>query len=183
MATARRERYLSESSALLQDSKVSVAQHLRLNLTLLQNVSGNVDRSAQSKSCPACGSLEVELWTVKCAQTTNDESRTSTTAAADLQPSGLVIHKCQKCSRSRKVPLREPVPTPASETRSSASHMPKNELNNAKEVDAKVQKASSKKRAKERKSRQGLQALMGKKDDNTKSSNAFDLMDFMSSRS
>lgn len=182
MATAARERFLSQASVSLQDSTFSLAQQLRLSLISLQDTTGGANRAKSSECCPVCGSLNVNLQTVKVLKTKRN-SHSPPDIATKRETSRVDIYKCQTCFRSRKVPAKEPKPVPIQRSNVTVSDTSVGERDVSKDRDSKVQKTSSKKRAKERKEREGLQALLSKKPDNARPTNSFDLMDFMSHRS
>lgn len=183
MATGSRERFLAQATVSLRDSSPSSARQLMISLTHLQYLNGNVNQSNTSRSCPACGSVNIETRTVEVARKSKDGPQKLSTSATGSQASELIISKCQTCSRARKVPLTTKKMKPLQEQGTESSDVSANESRSVREPDSKVQKTSSKKRAKERKDRQGLQSLLGKRKDDTNSSNTFDLMDFMTSRS
>lgn len=182
MATTAREGFLSEASVSLQDSAPSLSQQLRLASLSLQNLSGVAIRSDSERYCPTCGSLDIDSKTVEVRRTKKNTQNSSTTLRTP-ESSSIVIYKCRVCSRSKKVPVQETGPTPVQKLKAPNSDVQLSDQDANKERDSKVQKTSSKKRAKERKDREGLQALLSKKPDSTRPTNSFDLMDFMLNKS
>lgn len=179
MATGPRERFLAQASVSLRDAAPSVAQQLRINGQYISTFHGIDKQSTQGQSCQICGSVKIETRTVKIPEKFYSPKHASRLTA--LRLSELVISKCQTCLRSRKVPMRE-TKTELSQDNTQSSETSANAPSNLKGSSSKVQKTSSKKRAKERKNREGLQTLLAKASANTRPSNTFDLMDFMSSR-
>lgn len=177
-----RERFLSEASATLQDSAPSSARQLRINLKGTQELTGRDKPTVQAESCPACGDTRLESRTVKTIENIKQNIQRLSRTTGSSQSSELVISKCQTCLRSTKTLQDAPLKTPSQEQGIRSSKTSVNRSNNPQADGAKVQKTSSKKRAKERKSRQGLQTLLGKGNDKTESSHTFNLLDFMSSR-
>lgn len=181
MTILARERFLSQTSVSLQDSIPSLAQQLRLSLQSLQNINGSSNRTNPGECCPVCGSRNVELKTVEVRRTNNNAQNSSSVAAEEHGPC-LDIYRCQTCSRSVKMPVQESKPDPAQKSMVPTGNASVDKPNAIKDRDSKVQKTSSKKRAKDRKDRQGLQALLSKKPDSPRPVGSFDLMDFMASK-
>lgn len=182
MATAAREKFLFQASVSSQELTPSLAQQLRLSLQSLQDIAGGANRSNYGQYCPICGSLDVSSRTVEVQKKKKASQSIPATAIKPKHPS-LDIYKCQKCFRSRKVPAKGPTPESITKPNIPIDNVSVGEREVSKDRDSKVQKTSSKKRAKQRKEREGLQALLSKKSDNARPANSFDLMDFMSSRS
>lgn len=181
MATLAREKFLLQASALLKDSSPTIAQQSRLDLLSLQRLAGSDSRKGPEKTCQACGSDDIESQKVKAELAKQSKSQRTLDTSSSMCPQ-IAIHKCRKCSRTSKekltiiaVPSVPKIDNPSGELSKSGSIDGNNRT-------LKVQKTSSKKRAKERKDHEGLRAILNKRVDGSQSSNTFNLMDFMSSQ-
>lgn len=178
MTTGLRKHFLGQASVSLQDSAPSLAQQLTIDLEHIQGLSGNTRQATQPATCPACGSTRIQSRTATNTVKARDNSKTS---SVSLKSSDLVIFKCQSCLRSTKLPAQALKEELSQESVARPISVSANEPGSVEGSDTKIQKTSSKKRAKERKNRAGLQSLLGRRNENPELSKKLDLMDFMSS--
>lgn len=177
-AVIARERFLNDASAAFEDVSGSLADCLRHDVLSLQKFAGNSAGRSGNRSCPVCGSVRVEQREVAIQK-----------RAAQKSDQRLTVQKCQVCKRSTKKRTKlvfekqpekqvcENLDTPVklnSKTMtlsSRDSHSPSSQP---------AIKSSSKKRAKERRDREGLKSILDKSKSTTNGPGSFSLMDFMS---
>ena len=179
-----RERYLGRAALLLQDTDEAIANECRHNAQNLQKLvkstSSNVTDTQQC--CSACGSTALETR-VALVKTKRETSRR--TDAVKHEDFDLRLSKCQSCFRTTKKRRRKSLSesTAVQVDAPATSHL-KTDTSPGPQSDPSRNlstKPSNKKRAKERKNREGLQAMLLNESKNTASKSAsFDLMNFMS---
>ena len=177
-AVSTRERFMQEAAASLSALSPTSAEHLRRNALLVRALRDGVSHSLVSDCCPACGSLDIETRHVEVKR----KRRKLSTADKQIEAQRLHIRKCRKCSRSLRRIVKPAVSMPGmqiTESRAKKQEAPTIDVPSP-TPQPQSTKSSSKKRAKERKDREGLKAMMeGTKDKS--STSGFSLMDFMSS--
>lgn len=180
VAYSAREKFLSRAAGLLHESDQPLADRCRHNCLSLQTLGGTSTPKASEGSCPACGCLDIEEREVFIRQATKcppDKTAAPTTSQPKHK---LVLRVCRRCSRTVKQRLainttKRLVPGP------SLSTLPVQERQGATITSvSQAAKISSKKRAKERKEKEGLKAMLDKNRESAKAPSSFSLMDFMS---
>lgn len=178
-----RERFLQDAAASLSGPSPASAEHLRRNALSIRTLKDGAPQLDLRDVCPACGSLDIELREVEVRSKRKDSSCGGSATAPEAEVQKLQVRKCRKCSRSVKRAMKAAVANPRKENAEVQAEReqpptadvssPHPQLPNA--------KASSKKRVKERKDREGLRAMMSKSKDKSNNASGFSLMDFMSS--
>ena len=172
--------FLQASARILFLSSPSTSRHLSfqgLELADLQTPSG----AYQSReACSACGNLLTPGWTSRTKAVTRLLKRRQVTRPEKEQARGKTISKqCQVCLRTSRETRILQLDTRKRQSRPSADfRKPVEEPIQDQPVVEKSSKVSSKKRAKARKDREGLQALLNKSTQN-KPSPSLNLMDLM----
>lgn len=181
-AVNTRERFLQDAAASLPGSDASSADYLRRNALSIRALRDGTCQPAPSACCSACGSLEIESRHVELKNKQMNPSGANLATKIGAEAQRLYIRKCRKCSRSTKHPVTAAGTKPGKQIAEIDANG-----DEAKTTDTPVlaprppsAKSSSKKRAKERKDREGLKAVMAKPKDKS-SAAGFSLMDFMSS--
>jgi len=177
-----RERFLQEAAASLSAPVPNSAEHLRRNALLVRALRDGVSQTSVSDCCPACGSLNIESRYVEVKRKRRKPAGVCPTSEKQVKTPRIHIRKCRRCSRSIRRIVRAAISNPGLQITESPA-----ERKEASTVDVpfptpqlQSTKSSSKKRAKERKDREGLSATMEASKDKS-STSGFSLMDFMSS--
>lgn len=175
-----RERFLQRAAELISDASPNIADQYRHDASLIRGFKESVSRPVHNGSCPVCGSLRVVSRHAEVKRRWPMRNVAHNVVERSSEASRLHIRKCQRCSRSVKSPVKvsasvasTSIPSIPATKEASTRDKPFNEP-----VTAST-KPSSKKRAKERKDREGLKALLDKSKAKS-SGSGFSLMDFMS---
>lgn len=178
-----RERFLQDAAASLSGPSPTSAEHLRRNALLIQALKDGMSQPSPSDICPACGSLDIDSREVEVEskRKTSLHGGPATTTEAAVRK--LHVRRCRKCSRSVKHAVETAVPGPRKRTAEVQAEEEQPPTIDISSVHPQLPgaKASSKRRAKERKDREGLKAMMSKPKDKSDHASGFSLMDFMSS--
>jgi len=177
-----RECFLNDVASLLSVPSPSSADHLRQDATVIRALRDDSSQPSHSDSCPVCGSSDIELQHREVGSQPRGSSAGDPITEMTVRTQILHIRKCRQCSRSVKRIVTKVIAdikqTDEASTERGISWTT-SEPSSASQLPS--AKSSSKKRAKERKDREGLKAMMSKSKDNSKSSaSGFSLMDFMS---
>lgn len=181
-AVNTRERFLQEAAASLSGSSPTSADHFRRNAALIRATREGASQSPSSGCCPACGSLDIGSRDVEVKRKRKNPAEGHPTFDKQVEAQRLHIRKCRKCSRSVRRIVRVAVSNPGpqiTDFRAEKKETPTVEVPFP-APQPQATKSSSKKRAKERKDREGLRAMMDESKDKSTTS-GFSLMDFMSS--
>jgi len=178
-----RERFLQDAAASLSGPGSTSAEHLRRNALLIQALKDGASQPTSSDICPACGSMDIESREVKIKSKRKPSSRGGPATTTEAAVQKLHVRKCRKCSRSVKRAVETAVPSPRKRTAEVQAEEEQPRTIDISSVHPQLPstKASSKRRAKERKDREGLKAMMAKSKDKSDHASGFSLMDFMSS--
>ncbi|KAJ9652830.1 hypothetical protein H2198_007960 [Neophaeococcomyces mojaviensis] len=180
MSFAAKDRFFDQCSNLLKDSSPTVAGAVRHQQALLRRLAGHqtVKGLVDAQSCSACGSINIEAQIIP----TNKRKRSTSLEGGnqDLAKGQVLLQKCMTCARCKKLVLDQPVGEPSLKKREVAedTEISSKEAQSLGAANSAV-KISSKKRAKARKEREGLKALLEKQQASSKRPNTFSLMDFM----
>ena len=171
--------FLENSSRYLAVSSPTTSAHLMTErLALNSNGERASTKALRGNVCNACGTLIILGWNAMMGQR---QQTTSTATQKQIRKSRRkLIQVCRVCLRETVNALAViPNPVKATQPRSSAS-MTSNQATEAPRGASKgAEKASSKQRAKARKEKSGLQALLNKSKQDSATSSTLDLMDFM----
>jgi hypothetical protein len=172
--------FLQASARTLFLSSPSTSRHLSLQgleLADLQTPSG-VFKS--SEACSACGNLLTPGWTTRSKTITRVlKRRQVTTPEREPTRRKTISKQCQVCHRTSRQTKILQLDTRKRQSRpTEASRKPIEEPIQDQPAVEKSSKVSNKKRAKSRKDREGLQALLNKSTQN-KASPGLNLMDLM----
>lgn len=178
-----RERFLQRAAETLSSSSPTSAEQFRRDALLLRGSREDTHQLALSECCPACGSIGVESRHVDVKGKRGQPSSAASAAGPGAQARKLLTRECRRCLRSvkqygaaaRATSSRQTAQIPVIEMEAPATDRP------ATASSLSGTKVSSKKRAKERKDREGLKATMDKSKDKS-SAPGFSLMDFMSTK-
>lgn len=170
-----RQRFLHSAAQRLCRTSPSTSAYLSTQ-GLSTNQLGSTKDSQQSIFCGTCGSLNTKAWNIKPAtsETCGKEATTRPTNARPVKR--VALRRCHVCGRLSKAAF-DHTPGPVKAEKLSGSKPPRD---SSPIPSSTVQQAklSSKKRAKVRKDREGLQALLNKTK-SAHSSSRMTLMDFM----
>lgn len=173
-----RQRFLEQASESLQERSFSSADVCRHDAILLHR-QGNASKSKSVRHCcPACGSLSIEEKHVPAMR----KGASKPGKPADGAEQFVLLRKCRICSRTAKIlksPSSEPKSQPPTMRLSTTEDISTAVKGDATTENASGARTSSKKRAKERRNREGLRAMLDK-NQNAAKSPGFSLMDFMS---
>jgi len=179
VSVAARDRFFDQCSQLLKSSSPTVAGAVRHEQVLLRGLARGQTAKELTKHqyCPACGGIEMEERTILVNQSNKVPLEDGNQDPVEHR---LLLQKCMRCARTMKLFMDEravrPPPTNPEKAHNSYSTSADTPLPDASNSGIKV---SSKKRAKARKDREGLKALLQKEQTSSKSSNMLSLMDFM----
>ena len=181
MSTSRSENlqaaFLDESSRNLAAAAPSTSAHLMAErLALLSEDERKPANILRHNVCSACGTLTVLGWTAKTARQTGSSHR----QLRGKKPRKLV-QICLVCYRETATDLHTtPQAVKTTQAKSTVAMSSRTELGMSPAASERGEKASSKRRAKTRKEKSGLQALLNqRKQTTTTASSTLDLLDFM----
>lgn len=178
-----RSRFLYRSTKLLEDCGPTVAGALRIHELSFSSMSLSKRKrhSAAIQCCGICGSKEIEQRTVPVHTTKILKQRHE---HQHFEKNQIVLCKCKRCGRTEKFPNIASVPDrvkPSTEQVVKVSETPRvDAMDSASTNTPMAIKQSSKKRAKARKDREGLQALLKRGQADSEPTNRLSLRDFMS---
>ena len=174
-----RSRYLSAAADLLQSDSITCADNYRQSAVLLQKLSGSSSIKSVSQSCPTCGSVKVEAREVVARKKVRQPSARTPALAETEAEHKLLLRKCQKCLRTTKREFaRKPMTPVARPTQTTVTRV--EAIAKAATPPLASAKVSSKKRAKERRDREGLRAMLDKNKTTAQTQSSLGLLDFMS---
>jgi hypothetical protein len=179
-AQEMRIRYLQSSARMLFLSSASTSQHLSAQCLELAHSRSTPAWKEAVNACEACGGFLVPGWTTSIKVVTSKAKRNPTAQQKDggLRRK-LLSRRCLFCNRVTKETVDQQWKRKDRQAQSPAvSHPPVAESPQDEPVAEKSSKLSSKKRARARKDREGLQALLNKSAQ-TKSAPSLNLMDLM----
>jgi len=181
--------FLENAAKLLAQRSPSTSAFLGTQVIETLVTAGTQLSRKLSDCCHGCGALMVPGWTsaVASSRYLNQRASRPQSKAAIAKPRAS-LHRCLRCNRAAKV-----IKTQSSRPRRSSKKpmepiaLSSRELQPilepitcASKIEEKSEaKTNSKKRAKARKDREGLQALLSQSRTNTQPNSTFDLMDFM----
>jgi RNAse P Rpr2/Rpp21/SNM1 subunit domain len=180
MAKSRSENlqvvFLESSSQYLAASTPSTSAHLMTErLALLSEDEQKQKDILRHNVCSACGTATTLGWTATTARQTR-----STRRQVGGRKERIIVCVCLVCHRESVTTL--PVAPKAVKTAQAKSMEPMSsrmEVRTSPTISEKIENASNKRRAKTRKEKSGLQALLNKSKQITTASSTLDLMDFM----
>ena len=178
--TAARLSFLQTSARTLFLSSPSTSRHLLTQSTELAHSQNAHFRTNPEDACAACGSLLLPGWStsISLAPERSKTRRGACSVEKHIHTKRLV-RKCSTCDRITKGKVAyRPKHSKIKATTAAASQTAVEGIAVTKPASEKSNRTSSKKRAKARKDRQGLQALLDRSLQN-KSSPRLDLMDLM----
>lgn len=173
---AARERYLAEASGFLTTKCQLAANECRYEGASLRRRAGRDAPEQSELQCLACGSVEVHERMV--STTIKSRGKGDKHSESELR-----LLKCQTCSRTTKKRIQaRPSKALKTDTLERVDNLPTSAMKTA---DSHITsgKTSSKKRAKDRKNREGLQAMLEKNKEPAHKPTTFGLLDFMSKQS
>ncbi|EXJ92369.1 hypothetical protein A1O3_00919 [Capronia epimyces CBS 606.96] len=177
-----RTRFLQRSARIILLSSPSTSRHLSSQSVELQHSRSSLTSSAANNVCAACGSLLLPGWTVSTRSATQTAVAKPQTTAQKKIRRKILSRKCSSCHRvSRQTAeIKKDVRslTRQPQISSRLNEKPVRDELPADAAQEKSTKLSSKKRARARKDREGLQSLLDRSAQN-KSSLGLSLMDFM----
>lgn len=183
-----RERFLNDASVILSGSCGALSDNLRLDAQALRGYGGSTTPRSRAQCCLACGSQNLQEREV--VSSNREVSKTVSLISDTKQEPGqtLLILKCQICKRTTKRRVKAPsrqATTPKQRFENSESDhriaaFTESASSAAPSLAGTGAKSSSKKRAKQRKDREGLKAMLDKNKTSTNTLSGFSLMDFMS---
>jgi ribonuclease MRP protein subunit SNM1 len=170
--------FLEKSSRYLAGFSPSTSAHLMTErLALMSENERTSTKLLRHNVCSACGTLIALGWTATTAR--RQQRPRSTTQQHGARKERKVTHVCLVCHRETVTVL--PMVPPAVKTAQANSIEPmssKLELRTPSRISETADKTSSKRRARTRKEKSGLQALLNKSKQTPASSSTLDLMDF-----
>ncbi|KAI1614890.1 hypothetical protein EDD37DRAFT_630495 [Exophiala viscosa] len=172
--------FLQESARMLFLSSPSTSRYLSAQRNEVV-LSGTARKRVRIKgACTACGSLLVPAWTSDTKAVTGKVKRgTDGTSKPDELRNRVVSSRCSTCNRITKDVVKVQLTSRKSLTKPFALQAKQEEAVPHEELVAEQpSKVTSKRRAKARKDREGLQALLSKSAQN-KPSRGLNLMDLM----
>lgn len=177
-----RTKFLQSSARMILLSSPSTSRYLSSQSVELEHSRAILPSTGRENVCAACGNLLVPGWTSSMRTATEKEATKPRLVSEFKIRRRKLSQKCSSCHRiSKQTTELKPNPRnlrrrPAVSTHATgkAAH----EELPAEDAADKSTKVSSKKRAKARKDRQGLQALLDKSTQN-KPRGGLNLMDFM----
>ncbi|KAL2416669.1 hypothetical protein ABEF95_015052 [Exophiala dermatitidis] len=180
-----RTKFLHNSARMILLSSPSTSRYLAHQSVELDYAQSTKSSSSAENVCAACGNLLLPGWTASTRIVTRiTASRSKTTPRSNNDRKKILSRKCITCQRVSKqvadisVGARRRRPTSAASV-SDRRHMDVVPAESpAESAPEKTTKTSSKKRAKARKDREGLQALLNKSAQN-KTGPSLNLMDLM----
>jgi len=180
-----RQRFLQNAAASLSGPSPSSAEHLRRNFLSIRALQDGAPQLDSSDFCPACGSSDIQSQEVEVKSKRKGSSRGCSTTDTEAEVQKLQVRKCRKCSRSVKHAVKAAVANPRKDIAEVPSEREQSLTTDVSSLHPQLPhaKASSKKRAKDRKDREGLKAMMSKSKDKSQNASGFSLMDFMTSGS
>jgi hypothetical protein len=179
MAKSRSEKlqaaFLEKSSYTLAISSPSTSAHLMTErLSLMPENEREHTNFLRHDVCGACGTVTTLGWTATTPRTR------STRRQHEGRRERKVIRVCLVCHRETVNALpTAPKAVKIAQTQSMDPSSSRLELGTPPTVSDVAEKTSSKRRARTRKEKSGLQALLNKSKQSTNSSSTLDLMDFM----
>ena len=172
--------FLQESARMLFLSSPSTSRYLSSQKNDLV-LSGTARKQVRVKdACTACGSLLVPAWTSDAKAVTGKFKRgTDGTSKPKEHRNRIVCSRCSTCNRITKDVVKVQLPPRKSLSKPVAFHTKQEEADPHEEIVAEQpSKVTSKRRAKARKDREGLQALLSKSTQ-SKPSRSLSLLDLM----
>ncbi|EHY54055.1 hypothetical protein HRR83_004703 [Exophiala dermatitidis] len=179
-----RTKFLHNSARMILLSSPSTSRYLAHQSVELDYAQSTKSSSSAETVCAACGNLLLPGWTASTRIVTRTTATTSKTTSRSNNRKKILSRRCATCQRISKqvadisVDARRRRRTPAASV-SEHRHMDVVPAESpAESAPEKTTKTSSKKRAKARKDREGLQALLNKSAQN-KTGPSLNLMDLM----
>jgi RNAse P Rpr2/Rpp21/SNM1 subunit domain len=171
--------FLEKSSRYLSISAPSTSAHLMTErLALMSEDERKSTKDLHHTVCGACGTLAALGWTATTAR--RQQAGRSTVQHHGRTKTRKVIYVCLACHQETiSVLPMVPQAVKTAQAKSTESASSKLESRTVSTISETTEKPSSKRRAKTRKERSGLQALLNKSKQTPASSSTFDLMDFM----
>lgn len=175
-----RARFLQDSARMLFLSSASTSRLLSFQSLELAHMRNSSEQKNGVNACTACGGLLIPGWTTKIKIVTSkvQRKRAALPNEGDIRTK-LVSRQCSFCKRVTRETTDQQWKPRGRQNKSSAAPPPPAEETVHEEIGAeKASKVSSKKRAKARKEREGLQALLNKSAQ-SKGSPGLSLLDMM----
>lgn len=181
MAQALRETFLERAACFASTSSPSTSAFLLAeNLALLADSHTAIKPALRSTCCLACGGLLVPGWTSSLERektTSGLHSAVYSGKRGRLLSRKHILHTCHSCHRRTVITVKKPTKLKGG----SRVAFNKSIADKSPSEGPSFTKSNAKQRARERKSHQGLQALISSKAKlkTAASTPSFDLMDFM----
>lgn len=168
--------FLDESSRNLAAAAPSTSAHLMTQrLALLSEDERKPANILRHNVCSACGTLTALGWTARTAR----KSRSTQQQFKGKKPHKM-IQVCLVCDRETVTDLHmAPKAVKTAQSKSTGAMSSRPEPGTPLAISDTGEKASSKRRAKTRKEKSGLQALLNQRKQTTTASSTLDLLDFM----
>lgn len=176
-----RASFLEKAAHLTYTRSPSTSAHLISEQQALARSTQAVTRSQNTDACQRCGTLATGVWKSKSATVRRTKS-SSSRKPLPTPTMRTMVRRCDACGNVAKLSIQPKVkPSPLRKVQTSSATLaaPDSHSSPSSSVRARDEpKLSSKKRAKARKDRDGLQVLLNKKKPSS-TTQPMTLMDFM----